>query len=372
MLKIHTCLIIGFAVLLLLFTRCVDEISLNDNTASEFFVVDGILNYSETADSNDFVVKLGISRPDLIRPIPVTKGVVEIVVNDKDSYPLSEREAGSYYLFRKDIFKVGQSYKLRFQANGSQYESSNEVMPDSVAIQKVYAEINTKGTAKTAYEIFVDVQDVAQKKNYYRWSFTQWERQQYCLFCYVPPPRNIEPCSEDIYATPDVKISRNPLCDGECYDILRFSPNNAVSDVFFDGKTLIKKSIGFIPYNFHSGCLVEVKQSSITPTYNVFLEILKSQAESTGGLADTPAALLVGNVKNTTNATQKIVGYFSVTNNSKRRIWVDRKDALSGGYKPLASVNPPLDAPTPTPPSWYPVACKPSKIRTNVKPAGWQ
>jgi Domain of unknown function (DUF4249) len=370
--KIQTRLLVGCAALILLFTRCVDEITLDDKSASEFFVIDGIMNYSETADSNDFVVKLGISRPDLIRPIPVGKGIVEIVVNDKEAYPLVERETGSYYLFRKDIFKVGQSYKLRFQVNGAQYESSNEVLPDSVPIQKVYTEVNVKGTSKAAHEIFVDLQDVPQKRNYYRWSFIQWERQQYCMFCYIPAPRNPEPCLEDIYATPDVKISRNMFCSSECYDILRFSPNNTISDVFFDGKTLIKKSLGYVPLNFYEGCLVEVSQSNITPTYSAFLEILKSQAENTGGLADTPAALLTGNVKNTSNSSQKIVGYFSVTNTTKKRLWVDRKPALSAGLKPLSSINPPLDPPTPTPPSWYPVACKPSKIRTNVKPAGWQ
>jgi Domain of unknown function (DUF4249) len=372
MYKIQTRLLVGCAMLLLLFTHCIDEISLNDNAAADFFVVDGIMNYSETADSNDFVVKLGISRTGLIRPIPVPKGVVELVVNDKDSYPLSEREAGSYYLFRKDIFKVGQSYKLRFQVDGSQYESSNEVLSDSVTIQKAYADVTLKGTTQTASEIFVDVQDVPQKKNYYRWSFTQWEQQQYCLFCYVPAPRQTESCVEDVYATPGVRISRNMLCTGDCYDIINSTPNNAISDVFFDGRTLIRKSIGYIPYVFYNGCLVEVKQSSITPQYSAFLEILKSQAENTGGLADTPAALLTGNVKNLTNATQKIVGYFSVTNTTKKRIWVDRRPLAAAGYKPLSSLNPPLDAPTPTPPSWYPVACKPSKTRTNVKPMGWQ
>jgi hypothetical protein len=370
--KIQKRLLLSCTVLLLLFTHCVDEITLDDNAASQFFVVDGIMNYSETSDSNDLVVKLGISQPTLIRPIPVGKAIVEIVVNDKDAYPLAEREVGSYYLFRKDIFKVGQSYKLWFQTNGAQYESSNEILPDSISIQKVYTEVNVKGTPNTAHEIFVDVQDIPQKRNYYRWSFTQWERQQYCMFCYVPPPRSPEPCLEDIYATPDVKISRNLFCNGECYDILRFSPNNTISDVFFDGKALIKKSLGYLPLNFYEGCLVEVNQSSITPTYNAFLEILKSQAENTGGLADTPAALLTGNVKNTTNPSQKIVGYFSVTNTTKRRLWVDRKPALTAGFKPLSSVNPPLDPPTPTPPNWNPVACKPSKIRTNVKPAGWQ
>jgi Domain of unknown function (DUF4249) len=368
--KLQTRLLVGCAALILLFARCVDEITINEQRTAEFFVVDGIMNFSAAADSSDLVVKLGISRSDYSRPLAVSKAIVEIIVNDKDTYPLVEREAGAYYLFRKDIFVVGSSYKLKFQANGSKYESSNEVLADSVPIQKAYAEFNAKGTSLTAHEIFVDVQDVAQKKNYYRWAFVLWEAQQYCQFCYVPAPRTPEQCTEDIFAIQ--RISRNRNCDGNCYDILRYSPNNAVSDIFFDGKNLIKKSIGYIPYNFYGACLVEVSQSSITPQYDAFLEILKSQAENTGGLADTPAALLVGNIKNLTNAAEPTVGYFSVTNTSKRRIWIDRKDAIGSNIKTLSSAYPPLEIPQPTPPLWAPVPCKPSKIRTNIKPAGWK
>jgi hypothetical protein len=366
MYKIKT--LFTFGLSMLFFTSCIDDIDLKPNAATEFLVVDGILSYSETADSNELVVKMGISRSDLIRPIPFSGAIAEIVVNDKDSYPLPEREAGSYYLFRKDVLKVGQSYKLRFKAKGYQYESNNEILPDSVTIKKAYFETNLKGTAETAYQLFVDVDDIPQKKNFYRWSFVQWEKQGYCQFCYaVAPNRPISSCREDIYAIPNEYIASNYFCDGNCYDMLSFLPNNVTSDVFSDGKPLIRKSIGYAPFVFLGGCLVEIRQSSISIEYYLFLELLKSQADNTGTFSDTPAALLVGNIKNLDNPNEKVVGYFSVTNTTKKRIWLNRKDGLFSGFNPLSNRNPPVD---PIKPFFIP--CKISKTRTNIKPVGWQ
>jgi len=357
---------------LLLMNACVEEIDLGRSTPADFLVVDGILNYHPLADSSDLVVKLSLSRNNYVRTIPISDASMELVVSGKDTYPLLEREPGNYYLFNTNVFQTGVSYQLRFQIDEQQYESTPEILPDSVALERVYSELNTNGTPAKAFELFVDLQDDANTKNYYRWLITLWEKQEYCLFCYRVG-RNPENCvTNDLYGTPSLTISRNVFCDGGCYDILRFSDNNTISDIFSNGKLLLKKSIGFIPFHFYSPCLVEVKQSSLTPSYFAFLEVLKTQAESTGGLADTPAALLVGNVKNLTNPSEKVVGYFSVTNNSVRRYWLDRKPALDFGFKALASQNPPLAPPTPTPILWYPVPCKASATRTPIKPRGWR
>ena len=364
-------LFISCLLMVCLFTHCVSEIEIKNQTYAEFVVVDGVLNYGETADSNDLTVRLSISVSGALNTAPLSKAVVELVVNDKDAYTLPEREAGYYYLFDKNVLKVGNSYKLRFKANGQNYESSAEVLPDSTSFVKTYAEVNPNGNTAKAFEVFVDVNDPPQKKNHYRWAITQWERLEYCLYCYKQG-RNPEFCNEDIYPLPDLTLTRNPFCAGDCYAIIRSTPNNAISDVFFDGKMLLKKSIGYVPYVFSTGCLVQVEQSSLTPSYFAFLEILKTQAENTGGLADTPAAVLTGNVRNVNNSSQKILGYFSVTNTTKRRFWLDRSAASTAGIRSYASLYPPLDPPTPTPASWYPVPCKPSKVRTNIKPQGFR
>jgi Domain of unknown function (DUF4249) len=361
---------LAFSACLILLPRCVSEIDLGFPTPADFLVVDGILNFSKDADSSDLVVRLAQSNNTAIRPVGLGKAKMEVIVNNKDAYPLLERETGYYYLFNKNIFKVGDTYKLRFQIGSDNYESTQEILPDSVVMDKAYGEAKAGRTSATATELFVDLTDNPNQKNYYRWAITQWEKQSYCLYCYRQG-RSPESCSDDMYAPNGISITRNPPCDGNCYDILRFTPNNSISDVFINGKSLLKKSIGFVPYNFYTPSLIEVKQSSLTPQYFAFLEILRSQAESTGGLADTPAALLVGNVKNLNNPSQKIVGYFSVTNNSVRRIWLDNKQAYNF-YKPLSSLNPALDPPVPTPANWLAVACKPSRFRTPLKPWGWQ
>ena len=258
--KQHHLFVFCFLVVCL-FNSCVEEITINNQPTADFLVVDGILNSGENADPSDLVVRLSTSTPTSTLNTPLPKANVEVLVNDRDVYPLVEQEAGAYYLLNKTIFKVGNTYKLRFQANGQSYESTAETLVDSTAFVKTYTEVNSPGSTEKAFEVFVDVNDPPQKKNFYRWSIIQWEQLAYCLYCYKPS-KSAEYCYEDITPTDYRLLSRNPSCDGDCYAILRSSVNNAISDIFFDGKSLIKKPIGYIPFIFSTGCLVEVQQSS--------------------------------------------------------------------------------------------------------------
>jgi Domain of unknown function (DUF4249) len=351
---------------------CVSEYPLeNDITPAEFLVVDAILNHDLKGDSSNYVVKLSESKVlpnNTAFQTPFTGCTMALIVNDKETVPLIEREKGSYYLSNRTIFKVGNSFKLVFQKGEIKYESAPEILPDTVGIQKLYAELRDKPTSDNTYDIFVDVQDVPKVRNYYKWSVKQWEKQEYCQFCYKAGRTPL--CSPDLYASPAAEIASNNNCQGNCYDILFFTLNNAISDVFFDGRPLLKYGLVTTPLVFSRGALVEVSQSSVTPQYFAFLDLLKSQSVNTGGLADTPAALLTGNVKNVTNSQQRVLGYFSVTNTVSQRFWMDRRSALSKSVKALANQNPPL--PPPVPAGWPSVPCKESKTRTAKKPVGWQ
>lgn len=357
--------------ILILTVSCVEELDFERPTAAEFIVVDGILNYHPLADSSDLVVYLRLSNTTFSGSIPISGVSMEVRVNDEISYPLIEGKDGAYYLLNSDIFQVGYSFQLLFQVEEDIYESTPEVLPDSVQLENVYAELNTNKTEAEAFEVFVDMVDPADQKNYYRWLMTQWEKKKYCSFCYREQ-RNPEICQSSLHAPPDVNLTRNNFCEGDCFEILKFSPNNSLSDVFINGKSLIKKSIGYVPFHFSTPCLIEVQQSSLTSGYFSFLEKLRAQAESTGGLADTPAALLKANVENVNNPAEKVVGYFSVTNNTVRRFWLERKDALNFNFTPFGRINPPLDPPVPTPPDWRPLPCEQSENSTPVKPWGWR
>lgn len=356
-------------ILMMLAFSCVEELEFDRPTEAEFIVVDGILNYSSKADSNDFIVYLNISNTTFSRPIPLSGAMMEVSVDGGTSHPFVEVQEGAYYLTNPDIFQAGSSYQLHFQIEDNIYESTPEILPDSVMVDNVFAELNTSKTAAEAFEIFVDMNDPVDEKNYYRWLITQWEKKKYCEFCYREF-RNPEICQSSLHAPDDVNLSRNNLCDGDCFEIFRFSPNNSLSDVFIDGKSLINKSIGFVPFHFSEPCLIEVKQSSLTSDYFSFLQKLRAQSESSGGLADTPAALLTANIKNTNDPLEKVVGYFSVTNNTVRRFWLERTEALNF-YTPFSRINPALDPPVPTPPDWRALPCEASETTTPIKPWGW-
>ena len=357
---------------LILLPGCIEELDTAFPNRADFLVVDGILNYDSEADSMDYVVYLNLSSTIYTRAFPLSGATMELIVNEQETYPFIEKRTGEYFLSTLDVFQAGNTYQLRFQIEEDVYESSLEIMPDAVPLGKVYAEINEEGTAEDAYELFVDMEDDPDKKNYYRWLITQWEKQLFCQFCYKENFRTPEECYISLYPSPNATLSRNNFCDGDCFGIYRITPNNAISDQFIEGKSLIKKSVGFVPLNLSRPCLVEVKQSSLTVGYFEFLEILRSQAESTGGLADTPPALLTGNVKNVNNPREKVVGYFSVTNNTVLRYWLDREEAILAGFTPLGNQNPPLSPPVPTPPDWQPIPCEPGENRTPIKPWGWQ
>jgi Domain of unknown function (DUF4249) len=355
--------------------QCISDIELKDNFEGSFVVVDAVLKQSpedNELDSTDFKVKLSTTivsgNGASSYQLPIKNEKVELIINQNSTIILNQSDPGSYYLKDKKLLQKGNSYQLRFTIGEKKYESSIETMPDSVPINKVYVDFNSKSSAK-AHQVFVDVNDVPQVKNYYSWSYRVFEKQEYCSQCYTQVRAPVI-CKEDLYPVSDSKVSISLICGSNCWDIVRNKTVNTISDQFFDGKLLLKKDIGFVPYVFFTGCLVEVQQLSTTGGYYKYLELLKNISSGSGGLVDTPPAILVGNVKNTQNSDEKVIGYFTVANATKRRIWIDRKDANAAGMSPISFANPSVPPPAGSTNSTRP--CTPSDTRTNIKPLGWK
>lgn len=114
-----------------------------------------------------------------------------------------------------------------------------------------------------------------------------------------------------------------------------------------------------------------MRQSSLTPQYFDFTELLKSQTTATGGLVDVPPAFLSGNIRNKNDPAEKVIGYFSVVNTVWRRLWLDRFSAGQVPLPVLSTVNEPKIPSFPIPPEWLPIPCIESATRTGIKPFGW-
>ncbi|NJN33813.1 MAG: DUF4249 domain-containing protein [Saprospiraceae bacterium] len=152
-------------------TTCVKDYPLRITGNGEtLVVVNAILNHTQNPDIDDYRIRLTKTQ-SVAGQSPVEIAILnakpELVVNEKDVYPFTEQGNGFYEMLNQTIFKTRNTYKLRFMVGNARYESGAETLPDSVPIQKVYAELKEKPTALNTFDIIVDVQDKPEVRNYY-------------------------------------------------------------------------------------------------------------------------------------------------------------------------------------------------------------
>lgn len=180
---------------LLTVAACVDAYEPVFNATVNVIVVDGtITNLAEPQ-----VIRLNRSKADPVTgrfgTTPITKATVEVVVDSAQVIAAHETADGTYQLPSDFWGQVGHAYQLRFTlSDGSRYESDRQVMPAVVPITRVYHRFNPAslpaqrpdGRAsliRGASDVFVDWQDPATERNFYRWEWKLWERQDWCRTC---------------------------------------------------------------------------------------------------------------------------------------------------------------------------------------------
>ncbi len=337
------------------------------------------LTYSVAKPFNEFVEE------------PLTGASVTVLVNGT-AQPLREVTPGRYDLPAGFIGKVGDRFQLRFTTPfGRRYESSVETMPAVSPIEKAYDAFDPQAIAnveKTAYTpahlVYIDTPDPPVERNFYRWSWSLWERQNWCYSCQGSvlldtDGGTVNRCSDQPqYNNPVPPRWYDYECKTKCFDLLSSYDINVFSDQFTNGQRIVGRLAGKIPYLQARGALVEIRQQALTVDAYRYYQLFASQTQANGGLADTPPAPLVGNVRNLANEKEIVSGYFTASAVSRFRYWLDRKNATgvpvdlfkfqNAGRTPLAEpfVRTPTGFRPPT------ALCLPSNTRTPDTPEGWQ
>ncbi|MVM35720.1 DUF4249 family protein [Spirosoma sp. HMF4905] len=431
-------LLLGWFLLVGTLVSCVDPEDLILRGTVDIIVVDGtITNLAE-----EQIIRLNRSKSDPLTgrfgTRPITKAIVEVIIDSSQIVPCHETIDGSYQLPSDFKGQIGHAYQLRFTlSDGTQYASNQQVIQTVPAIDKVAAQFNSKSifpplnaSFTAGHDFFVDFRDPDQIRNYYRWDWKLWEKQEWCRSCYqgvyaiygditavlyfTPDPPNyfyvyisgntqlLEDCYYEL--APPVPSKRNPVpgytydysCRTQCWEIIYSHDLNLFDDQYTNGGLLINKKVAQIPFYDHNPGLVEIRQSSLTPDAYRYFKLFQQQTQNTGSLADTPPSALAGNVHNLANNHEAVVGYFSVSAVATKRYWLDRKDAFglslgnTGGYSSIPgaelfyALN--LRQPQPEPslpgapvlqlfnaPPRPPTAiCVPSDTKTPYKPDGWR
>ncbi|GAB3226855.1 DUF4249 domain-containing protein [Spirosoma arcticum] len=383
---------------------CVDSFDQTLRGTVDVVVVDGtITNLTEPQ-----IVRLNRSKADPLTgrfgTLPITKATVEILIDSLQVVTLHETDSGRYQAPNGFVGKIGHAYQLRFTLqDGTRYRSNPEVMAAVPSITKVSTKFNptslraqlydgTVNPYRGANDFFLDWQDPVDQHNYYRWNWKLWEKQDWCHTCvqgyyFVNSPIDRK-LYEDCYPDDGTNgyFVNEYACRTPCWEIISSFDLNLFDDQFNNGGLIQKRQVAQIPYYQDSGCLVEIRQTSLTQKAYSYYKLFQEQTQSNGGLADPPPTALVGNVRNLANNRENVVGYFTASAVASMRQWLDRKQNTGnypGLFRGLTGLEPSPEAlntdpntgkqkpnvtfrPTPT------AVCVDSDSRTPNKPEGWQ
>ncbi|WP_373511299.1 DUF4249 domain-containing protein [Persicitalea sp.] len=316
----------------------------------------------------------------------VTKAKVAVIENAQARYELMETEPGFYAMPPSFLGKTGNTYQLSVEtAEGQKYLSSVETMSPVPPIVRIYDKFNAKGIfdrSTSAGQIatndfYVDFQDPADQRNFYRWTSTTYEIQKICATC-RGGRYYVETSGADCRTDNGLSVNNffDYECKSLCWDIFYSSSLDIFSDVYTNGKLQKDKPVAQIPLYQSNPALVVIRQMSLSPDAYRYYKLVQDQSVNTGSLADTPPAPIRGNVSNVADETELVLGYFSASDVAENRYWLERKNtsgALPNGlFSTKNGRDPILEQPSDLR-SIIPLAeCLPTTSRTPNSPSGWR
>ncbi|GAB3559981.1 DUF4249 domain-containing protein [Spirosoma fluminis] len=418
---------------------CIDPIDLTTQGTNDILVVDGLI----TDQVEPQLIKLNRSQADRLTgqfsTIPLSKATVAVVVDSATVVSCHETIDGTYQLPSDFRGQVGHAYQLRFTLpDGTRYVSAQQVMQPVSPIAKVTVKFNPTSLSAqqldgytAAHDIFVDTQDPAGQHNYYRWEWKLWERQFWCKTClqgvysyykvlpnmyrgrdyFVTGTERLDDCfsppagkaGEEAPEVPREFFLYDYQCQTPCWHIFYGYDITVLDDKFLNGSPIIQQRVAQVPFYDAQPALVDIRQLSLSPDAYRYYKLFQDQTQKTGGLADTPASVLIGNIRQVDNPDVGVVGYFSASASSLVHYWLNRTDTEGLAFGATDPSGPHLSEgddlfyvlnrrrPTPEPPPPYLgererpkvrlwpfndrpplVPCLLSDNQTPFKPEGWR
>jgi hypothetical protein len=364
-------LLLSFLVLLY---SCVVPFIPDTGEDKDLLVVEGLI----TDQPGPITIKLSKSRPLGLKSVakPLLGCTVTISDDLGNYYSLNNSLAGTY-VTNPSNFRgvVGRWYTLHIISNAAKNNLRYESLPvkmlpvppiDSVFYEKMtIKESDEYSTAQEGCQIYLNTTDPSNQCKFYRWEYTEtWEFR-------LPYPVKNKVCW--ISNNSDLINIKNTSVFEE--DRINRYPLNFISNV--TDRLSVKYSI-------------LVNQYSLNEDEYIYWEKLQNISEQTGGLYDIIPSAIASNVYCIDDPDEKVLGYFSVSANSYKRIFIkDRFSGLINQYSECISdtITPQQPNPNPNIPFWvlidnpfppfkvitYYKGCADCTVRgTNIEPDFWK
>jgi len=251
---------------------------------------------------------------------------VTVIVENGESIEFTETEPGTYKASPPDEFiATGVGYRLNIvTADGVVYESEEEFVHPARRIESVYYEVetvygNNEGDSLNGIRVFVDFEINPEQLSFYRWELIEsyeFRTPDYLGFIYdkdrilkpLPPEMSDHQC----YITNQV------------YDIYTQSTHN------LSGTLYRKHPLNFISNETqrlkHRYSLM-VRQYSLSERAFKYWDDLKNNVANSG-IYDKQPSLGQSNICNPADPEEQVIGYFSVSGVSEKRIFIENVEGL--------------------------------------------
>ncbi len=275
------------------------------NLEGAILVVDA--NLTDQPEAQTVRLVYSVAKPfNEFEEAPLSGATVTVLVNDAPR-ALRETTPGLYEMPVGFQGKVGERYQLRFTTpEGRRYESGVETMQAVSPIEKAYDTFDPQAIANVektrftpAHLIYLDTPDPPGQRNFYRWSWSLWERQNWCYSCQGSVLLGDTDGGTGQHAATDQPLrGQQPRsaaawydyeCKTKCFDLLFSYETQRLQRPVYQ-RPAHRWAVGRARFPTYQarGALVEIRQQALTVDAYRYYQLFASQTQANGGLADTP------------------------------------------------------------------------------------
>jgi len=300
-----------------------------DSSSENLLVVDGKI----TNDPGPYTVIL--SRSSSVQNpkfIPVTNALVFIISGSGAQELLTETSAGVYKTSENGIQGViGQKYKLHVATSDKVYTSEFETLLPPVGLSSVTYKDETQIVGNTSheeergYQFYLTTEIAASDNNYYFWELEETfeYHSAYDIHFYyngiLLPPDEDHPLGLQTTINPDTLFF--------CWKTDHLKERYTYNTEHLSTPVLIEFPLHFIPLydeRLQVKYSLLVKQYTVSRKAQTFYKALVEQNSNQDGLITRQPYQVRGNMRNTKDATEPVLGYFMTAGVSDGpRIFVD-------------------------------------------------
>ncbi|MBI9033667.1 MAG: DUF4249 domain-containing protein [Bacteroidales bacterium] len=309
-------------LILIVSNSCIEKYTPELEKYENLLVIDGMI----TNETGPYTIQLSTSS-ELYLPknIPHTGAKITLSDNQGNTDILTEIEDGKYISSESGIQGVvGRKYKIEIiTREGTSFESGFEELKVPSNIKQVYAEIETKQLINEpqlleGYQFYIDTEKSMSPDNYYLWKLYETYKFNSDFKIYYVFEGRLKP----VYNTDTLYT---------CWK------TNDIKDIFtYSTSGLDQTGISNIPLNY-----VSTNTKRLTQKYSLLTEqltitkqafdywsSLKKQNSDQGNLYAQQPYQIKGNIKNTENPDEPVLGYFMAASVVKNRIFVDPPEGV--------------------------------------------